>query len=100
MVQASFRASSVASDNGGRIDTCESTKAHGAEANVHHYRQLGIELREQLLHQETANKNLMLDIEKQTQQIYELRDQLQAAQNELSSKDRECYNLHKELSEA
>ena len=42
----------------------------------------------------------MLDIEKQTQQIYELRDQLQAAQNELSSKDRECYNLHKELSDA
>ena len=42
----------------------------------------------------------MLDIEKQTQQIYELRDQLQAAQNELSTKDRECYNLHKELSDA
>ena len=71
-----------------------------AKANVHYYRQHVIELREQLLHQETANSKLVLDIEKQTQQIYELRDQLLAAQNELSNKDRECYSLHKELSDA
>ena len=62
-------------------------------ANNQYYQKQCKYLQEQVQHLETVNSKLLPDLERQEQDIYQLKEQVQELQQELNEKDRECYNL-------
>ena len=51
-------------------------------------------------HLETIKSKLLPDLEKYEAEIYDLKQRVKEYETELNTKDRECYNLQKQLGEA
>ena len=59
-----------------------------------------IDLQHQIKHLEAVNSKLVPDLEAYEAQIYELREKVSELELELKEKDRESYNMQKQLNEA